>query len=52
VLSAFGGLYVTHTRDYVDDIDAAIEEALEIGQRANVPIVLSHHQGDGPKSPL
>lgn len=50
VLSPFGGLYVTHTRDYVDDIDLAIEEALEIGRRANVPVVLSHHQGDGPKN--
>ncbi len=49
-LSRFGGLYVTHTRDYVDDIDTAIEEALEIGRRANIPVVLSHHQGDGPKN--
>lgn len=50
VLSPYGGLYVTHTRDYVNDIDAAIEEALAIGRRANIPVVLSHHQGDGPKN--
>ncbi|MFZ5792704.1 MAG: N-acyl-D-amino-acid deacylase family protein [Pseudomonadota bacterium] len=49
-LSAQGGLYVTHTRDYVDDIDGAMEEAFEIGRRVRAPVVLSHHQGDGPKN--
>ena len=47
-LRPFGGLYVTHTRDYVIDIDAAMEEALQVGRRAGVGVVLSHHQGDGP----
>ncbi|HWA43533.1 MAG TPA: D-aminoacylase [Hypericibacter adhaerens] len=49
-LAAHGGLYVTHTRDYVDDIDGAMEEAFEIGRRAKAPVVLSHHQGDGKKN--
>jgi len=49
-LSAHRGLYVTHTRDYHDDIDGAMEEAFEIGRRVNAPVVLSHHQGDGRKN--
>ncbi|MGH6938977.1 N-acyl-D-amino-acid deacylase family protein [Hypericibacter sp.] len=49
-LSAHGGLYVTHTRDYVDDIDGAMEEAFEIGRRVKAAVVLSHHQGDGKKN--
>lgn len=49
-LAPAGGLYVTHIRDYVVDLDGAMEEALEIGRRARVPVVLSHHQGDGPRN--
>jgi N-acyl-D-amino-acid deacylase len=48
-LAPRGGLYVTHTRDYMGDIDAAIEEALDIGRQADVPVVLSHHQGFGTR---
>ncbi|MBM3584218.1 MAG: D-aminoacylase [Alphaproteobacteria bacterium] len=48
-LAPRGGLYVTHTRDYMGDIDAAIEEALDIGRKARVPVVLSHHQGFGTR---
>ena len=49
-LAPAGGLYATHIRDYVVDLDGAMEEALEIGRRARVPVVLSHHQGDGPRN--
>ena len=43
----WGGVYATHFRDYVNDIDGAMEEAFEIGQRAGVQVHLSHHQADG-----
>jgi N-acyl-D-amino-acid deacylase len=49
-LAPAGGLYVTHFRDYVNDIDTAMEEAFEIGRRAGVQVQLSHHQGDGVKN--
>ena len=49
-LPAHRGLYVTHTRDYHDDIDGAMEEAFAIGRRVGAPVVLSHHQGDGKKN--
>jgi N-acyl-D-amino-acid deacylase len=45
--AAQGGLYVTHTRNYFEQVEAALEEAFEIGRRAAVPVVLSHHQVSG-----
>jgi N-acyl-D-amino-acid deacylase len=45
-LAATGGIYTTHYRDYVDDIDGAMEEAFEIGRQAGVQVHLSHHQLD------
>ena len=43
-----GGLYATHTRDYFDNVEEAIEEAFLIGRRARMPVILSHHQATGP----
>jgi N-acyl-D-amino-acid deacylase len=45
-MAATGGIYTTHYRDYVYDIDGAMEEAFEIGRRAGVQVHLSHHQLD------
>jgi N-acyl-D-amino-acid deacylase len=45
-----GGLYVTHTRDYFDKVAESVEEALEIGRRARLPVIFSHHQASGPKN--
>lgn len=44
---AHGGLYVTHTRDYFGNVEEALEEAFTIGRRADVPVILSHHQVSG-----
>lgn len=41
-LSEWGGIYVTHLRDYGDNIVKAIEEATSIGKYANVPVHISH----------
>lgn len=43
-----GALYTTHARNYDDHFRAALDEALEIGRRAEAPVILSHLQGDGP----
>ena len=48
-MAPFAGIYATHYRDYVDDIDGAMEEAFEIGRRARVQVHLSHHQLDSIK---
>jgi N-acyl-D-amino-acid deacylase len=45
-----GAIYTTHSRNYDAHFREALVEALEIGQRADVPVVLSHHQGDGPEN--
>lgn len=42
VVSEFGGIYTTHMRDEADEILSAIDEALTTGQKAEVPIVISH----------
>jgi len=42
VVSSYGGIYSTHIRGEGDTISEAIEEALEIGVKANVPVEISH----------
>jgi N-acyl-D-amino-acid deacylase len=42
-----GGLYASHTRDYFDDAEGAIEEAIAIAREAGLPLILSHHQVSG-----
>jgi N-acyl-D-amino-acid deacylase len=39
--------YVTHVRDEADGLVAAVAEALEIGRRAKIPVILSHHKSLG-----
>lgn len=42
-----GGLYVTHTRNYFEAMDEAIEEAIEIATDSRAKLVISHHQATG-----
>jgi len=41
-LSKAAGVYATHLRNESDAVLAAIEEALQIGGRADVPVIISH----------
>lgn len=50
IAGAAGAVYTTHSRNYDHHFREALNEALEIGRRAEVPVVLSHHQGDGPEN--
>jgi N-acyl-D-amino-acid deacylase len=45
-----GGLYTTHMRNEGEQLLESIEEALQIGQRAGVPIQISHHKAAGKNS--
>lgn len=45
-----GGHYVTHTRDYFEHLEEAIEEAIEIASHAGSKLILSHHQVTGRKN--
>lgn len=43
VVADYGGLYATHVRGQGDQFLDAVAEAIEIGERAKVPVQLSHH---------
>ena len=45
--ATLGGPYVTHTRNYFEAMDAAIEEAIDIAGDAGGKLVISHHQCTG-----
>lgn len=40
--SAYGGVYASHIRDEADNVLAAIDEAINIGREANMPVEISH----------
>ena len=44
VVSAEGGIYASHIRNEFDLIVEAIEEAITIGRRADVPVQISHYK--------
>ncbi len=39
-----GGIYTSHLRDEGHDLVSGVAEAIEIGQRARIPVVLTHHK--------
>jgi N-acyl-D-amino-acid deacylase len=39
-----GGIYASHLRDEGLHVIAGVQEALEIGRRARIPVVLTHHK--------
>ena len=43
-------VYVTHMRDEGDQVLAAVDETLDIGRRARVPVIISHLKCAGPKN--
>jgi N-acyl-D-aspartate/D-glutamate deacylase len=47
VAAQYNGVYVTHLRDQVDGLVQSVQEAIEIGKGANIPIVISHHKTVG-----
>ncbi len=40
--SKYGGIYASHIRDEANDVVKAIEEAINIGEQANMPVEISH----------
>ncbi|MHB0870225.1 MAG: N-acyl-D-amino-acid deacylase family protein [Chloroflexota bacterium] len=47
VVGCYGGIFAAHLRDEADGLLGAVREALSIGQRAAVPVQLSHHKAVG-----
>jgi N-acyl-D-amino-acid deacylase len=48
VLVDYGGFYATHLRNEGDMLVEAVQEALNVSERAGVPLQLSHHKAEGP----
>jgi N-acyl-D-amino-acid deacylase len=44
VAAASGGIYTSHLRDEGFELIAGVAEAIEIGRRASIPVVLTHHK--------
>ncbi len=49
-MEPFGGLYITHIRSEDDLLFEAMDEALAIGRRANVPVEIFHLKAAGSKN--
>ncbi|MBZ0253113.1 MAG: D-aminoacylase [Candidatus Methylomirabilis sp.] len=47
IVAPYGGLYATHMRDEGNRLVESVEEALAIGERAGVPVQISHHKAAG-----
>jgi N-acyl-D-amino-acid deacylase len=47
VMRNTGGLYATHMRNEGERLVESVEEAIEIGERAGVPVQISHHKAAG-----
>ena len=50
VAARAGGIYTTHMRDEHDHVLDSLDEAFEIGSRAKLPVVVSHHKCAGPRN--
>ena len=48
VAARAGGVYATHMRDEHDAILDSLDETFEIGTRAKLPVIVSHHKCAGP----
>jgi len=50
VVAGHGGFYASHLRNEGDHLIEAVNEALEVGERAGVPVQLSHHKAEGRRN--
>lgn len=47
VVVKYGGIYTSHIRGEGDPLIEAVAEAIEIGEKANIPVQISHHKACG-----
>jgi len=50
VVARFGGLYSSHIRGEESQLLESVEEAIEIGEKAGVPVEISHHKTAGKRN--
>jgi N-acyl-D-amino-acid deacylase len=48
VVAAAGGIYTSHIRDEGAGLLDAVDEAIAVGERAGLPVVVSHLKASGP----
>ena len=49
-MAPYGGVYITHMRSEADNILSAVDEAVEIGRRAGVPVEIYHLKAAGKRN--
>jgi dihydroorotase/N-acyl-D-amino-acid deacylase len=50
VSARHGGIYISHVRNEGDRVDVAMREAIEIGERARLPVVVFHMKVSGKRN--
>jgi N-acyl-D-aspartate/D-glutamate deacylase len=50
VAAAHGGFYASHIRGEGTELLSALNEALDIGRRAKIPVHISHFKASGPRA--
>jgi N-acyl-D-amino-acid deacylase len=50
VAAQYGGFYATHLRSEGDQLIESVAEAIEIAERAELPLQLSHHKAEGRRN--
>jgi N-acyl-D-aspartate/D-glutamate deacylase len=50
VSARYGGIYISHVRNEGDRVDAAMREAIEVGLRAKLPVVVFHLKVSGKRN--
>jgi N-acyl-D-amino-acid deacylase len=47
VVASFGGIYTSHIRGEGEKLLDSVKEAIEIGEKAGLPVEISHHKAGG-----
>jgi len=50
VASSFGGIYTSHIRGEGETLLKAVKEAITIGEKAKIPVEISHHKAGGKRN--
>jgi N-acyl-D-amino-acid deacylase len=50
VAAQWGGFYATHLRNEGDTLIEAVQEAINVAERARLPLQISHHKAEGKKN--
>lgn len=50
IVAEYDGFYATHLRNEGDTLVEAVQEALEVVERAGLPLQLSHHKAEGTQN--